>query len=88
MKTQHILGAVVFKVLDASLVTGDWQCQAMHVRDMGNGEKKKWVGHAYVKHYYEKIDGEFLFAGVEPNTLLVDSEGSLGEVFEEMSKGV
>lgn len=71
VETQHLLGGVVFEKVADDLASGDWQIQASHRRAMQNGQEGWWTGHSYVKHYYQKIGQDWLFAGVEPHTVVL-----------------
>ena len=67
VKTQHLLGAVVFSMQDINHAIGSWQAQAQHVRQLSSGEIAQYTGHCYVDHYYELIDSTWMFAGIKPH---------------------
>lgn len=71
VETQHLLGAVAFDQVEPDLVVGNWQIQATHRRPLPDGGSGWWTGHSYVKHYYQKVDGTWTFAGVEPHTIVL-----------------
>ncbi|KAG8627929.1 hypothetical protein KVT40_003802 [Elsinoe batatas] len=82
IKTQHILGAVKFEITGLDTATGNWQVQAAHYRTLATGEVKEWTSASYVDHLYERIGGEWKFAGLRPHTKLWE-RGSVMSVIGE-----
>lgn len=82
VRTQHLLGGAHFVMLDDGLATGEWQIKAAHLRE-ATAESKRgvWDSYAYTKHYYEKVDGQWMFGGIEPTIILMDYEGGFDQVF-------
>ena len=70
MKTQHLLGAVVFTKGQDDLAPGDWQIQATHKRQVSSSTEAWWTGHSYDKHHYQRINNTWLLAGIWPHTIL------------------
>lgn len=67
--TQHHIGASKWQKVSSDEVIGHHQLRAAHQRytalDLKTVESKGH-GHAMIKHYYRKIDGEWKLAGLRP----------------------
>lgn len=67
--TQHFIGASKFQKVSDEESIGDHQLRAAHQRYTGSDKKEveaKGHGHARIRHYYKKIDGEWKLAGLKP----------------------
>ena len=78
MHTQHLLGNVTFEFHghNHDHASGLWQILATHRRKLNTGQIAVYVASGYVKHFYDKIEGEWRFGGVEPQ-LPVTEEGKI-----------
>ncbi|KAK5057511.1 centractin- actin- protein of the dynactin complex [Exophiala bonariae] len=67
--TQHFLGGSKFEKISDDEVFGYHQLRAAHQRYTDAGKKTveaKGHGHALIRHYYKKIDGDWKLAGLRP----------------------
>ncbi len=67
--TQHHIGASKWEKISESEVIGHHQLRAANQRYTGldkQNVENKGHGHAMIKHWYKKIDGEWKFAGLRP----------------------
>lgn len=82
--TQHHIGASKWERISDEEVIGHHQLRAAHQRYTGPDKKtveNKGHGHATIKHFYRKIDGEWKFAGLRPRVRWNEFE------FEKIFKG-
>ncbi|KAI9814064.1 MAG: centractin- actin- protein of the dynactin complex [Pycnora praestabilis] len=85
VNTQHHVGASKFEKISDTEVIGSHQLRAAHQRYTGPDRKtveNKGHGHAMIKHWYKKIDGEWKFAGLKPSVRWNEFE------FEKIFKGL
>ncbi len=67
--TQHHIGASKWQKISSEEVIGHHQLRAAHQRYTNldlNVVENKGHGHAMVKHYYRKVNGEWKLAGLRP----------------------
>lgn len=67
--TQHHLGASKWEKLSEDEVLGHHQLRAAHQRYTGPDKQtveNKGHGHALIKHWYRKVDGQWKLAGLRP----------------------
>ena len=82
--TQHHLGASKWEKLSEEEVIGHHQLRAAHQRYTGPDKQtveNKGHGHALIKHWYRKVDGEWKLAGLRPSVRWNEFE------FEKIFKG-
>ncbi|KAL5002088.1 histidine phosphatase superfamily [Aspergillus recurvatus] len=71
LKTQHFVGTTRWEKVDDSKIIGHHQMRVAHQKHIDVEMKKvvaKGHGHGSATVTYRKIDGEWKFAGIEPNT--------------------
>ncbi|KEF54829.1 scytalone dehydratase [Exophiala aquamarina CBS 119918] len=67
--TQHFIGASKFERVSDDEVFGHHQLRAAHQRYTKSDKKEveaKGHGHALMRHYYKKVDGQWKLAGLRP----------------------
>ena len=82
--TQHHIGASKWVKISDDEAIGHHQLRAAHQRYTAADRKtveNKGHGHAMVKHFYRKVDGEWKLAGLRPTVRWNEFE------FERMFKG-
>ena len=82
--TQHHIGASKWAKISDDEAVGHHQLRAAHQRYTALDRKtveNKGHGHAMVKHFYRKVDGEWKLAGLRPTVRWNEFE------FERIFKG-
>ncbi|KAG6362433.1 hypothetical protein INS49_010663 [Diaporthe citri] len=82
--TQHFIGGSKFERTGEDSVTGFHQLRAAHQRYTGPDKKTveaKGHGHALIRHYYRRVDGNWKLAGLKPTVRWNEFE------FEKIFKG-
>lgn len=82
--TQHHIGASKWQKLSDDEVIGYHQLRAAHQRYTGPDLKvveNKGHGHAMIKHWYRKVNGDWKLAGLRPTVRWNEFE------FEQIFKG-
>ncbi|MCJ1463673.1 hypothetical protein MMC07_002281 [Pseudocyphellaria aurata] len=82
--TQHHIGASKWQKISGEEVLGHHQLRAAHQRYTGPDKQtveNKGHGHAMIKHWYRKIDGQWKLAGLRPTVRWNEFE------FEKIFKG-
>lgn len=67
--TQHHIGASKWQQISAEEILGQHQLRAAHQRYTGLDNQtveNKGHGHAMIKHWYRKVDGQWKLAGLRP----------------------
>ncbi|KAL4987681.1 hypothetical protein BDW68DRAFT_197225 [Aspergillus falconensis] len=75
LKTQHFVGTTRWEKVDDSKIIGHHQMRVAHQKHLDVEMKKvvtKCHGHGSAMVTYRKINGEWKFAGIEPNTRWTD----------------
>ena len=83
--TQHHIGASKWEKISDEEVIGHHQLRAAHQRYTGPDKQtveNKGHGHATIKHFYRKVDGDWKFAGLRPRVRWNEFE------FEKIFKGI
>ncbi|KAL5051900.1 Scytalone dehydratase [Aspergillus fruticulosus] len=78
LKTQHFVGTTRWEKVDDSKIIGHHQMRVAHQKHLDVEMKKvvtKCHGHGSAMVTYRKINGEWKFAGIEPNTRWTEFEG-------------
>lgn len=76
---QHLLGEVIFESTGSDTAQGNWQVQATHIRKLSSGEVAEWTVGTYAIHFYNRVDGKWMFAGLKPQPVITE-RGSMREV--------
>jgi len=70
LRSQHLLGAVVFTCQSVDRATGSWQASVRHLLPREDGSIGEWSSGSYIDHMYERVEGTWKLAGVKPHTRL------------------
>ncbi|KAG6016150.1 hypothetical protein E4U54_002207 [Claviceps lovelessii] len=84
IKTQHSVGASRWRQTGEETITGHHQMRVAHQKYAGAQRKEvilKGHGHGAATTWYRKVDGEWKFAGIEPEIRW--AEFDLDKMFEE-----
>ncbi|MCJ1434978.1 hypothetical protein MMC27_004348 [Xylographa pallens] len=69
VRTQHLMGASKYERVSDTEIIGHHQIRAAHQRYTGADRltvENRGHGHSFIKHWYQKVDGEWKLSGLCP----------------------